>query len=53
MGWIKLARKTRFAWIKLVRISSADWIKLVRISPSRVDQAGENDWIMLVGNDSP
>lgn len=52
MGWIKLARKTRFAWIKLVRISSADWIKLVRISPSRVDQAGENDWIMLVGNDT-
>jgi hypothetical protein len=27
------------------------WIKLVRISPPRVDQARENDWIMLVRND--
>jgi hypothetical protein len=25
---------------------------LVRISPPRVDQARENDWIMLVGNDT-
>jgi hypothetical protein len=28
-----------------------DWIKLVRNSPPQVDQAGENSWIMLVGND--
>ena len=52
-GWIKLVRKARFPWIKLVRNSSTKWIKLVRISPRRVDQAGENDWIMLAGNDTP
>jgi hypothetical protein len=50
-GWIKLARKTRFGWIKLGRISPSEWIKLVRISPPKVDQAGENRWIMLVRND--
>jgi hypothetical protein len=50
-GWIKLVRILRFRWIKLVRNSPPDWIKLVRISPRKVDQAGENPWIMLVGND--
>jgi hypothetical protein len=49
--WIKLVRKTRIGWIKLVRISPSEWIKLVRNSPPKVDQAGENHWIMLVRND--
>jgi type I restriction enzyme, S subunit len=35
-----------------VRISPSEWIKLVRNSPPKVDQAGENHWIMLVRNDT-
>lgn len=35
-----------------MRILPIRWIKLVRISPPQVDQAGENTWIMLVGNDT-
>ncbi len=39
-------------WIKLVRNSTQRWIKLVRISHLPVDQAYENRWIKLVGNDN-
>ena len=39
-------------WIKLVRNSTQRWIKLVRISHLPVDQADENRWIKLVGNDN-
>jgi hypothetical protein len=51
-GWIKLVRNSPHRWIKLVRKSTRRWIKLVRISPLRVDQAHENHWIKLVGNDN-
>jgi hypothetical protein len=50
-GLIKLVRIPRFRWIKLVKNSPPTWTKFVRFSPRRVDQAGENRWSMLVGND--
>jgi hypothetical protein len=45
-------RKTPGKWIKLVRNPPKKWIKLVRKSPSGLDQARENTWIMLVRNDT-
>lgn len=42
----------RGGWIELVRSSFCGWIKLVSISPPPVDQAGENTWIMVVGNEA-
>ena len=38
-------------WVILVRKPAHRWVILVRISPPRVGHAGENTWVMLVGND--
>ncbi len=39
-------------WVILVKIPEKNWVILVRISPLWVGHAGENTWVMLVGNDT-
>jgi hypothetical protein len=39
-------------WVMLVRIPEKNWVMLARISPLLVGHAGENTWVMLVGNDT-
>jgi hypothetical protein len=51
-GWIMLVRIPAVGWIMLVRIPARRWIILARISPALLDHAGDNTWIMLVGNDT-
>ncbi len=46
-----LVRIPAVGWVILVRIPARRWVILVRIPPPRVGHAGENTWVMLVGND--
>ena len=46
-----LVRIPAIGWVMLARITALGWVILVRIPPPKVGHAGENTWVMLVGND--